>query len=400
MGKNNVIAIILFSILLNVSCSTKDKLPSEYIPIVYAGYIFIQGYIDDTVQTNLLLDTGAENIYIDSFFFQEKHLKYNNMDSVEVIGIGNSIQKIPLIKDSVRVSFGKYRHTATDIPILQLKPIGGDFIDGLFGLHYLQDDILKINYYNNYIARYPDISKIITKVEDSEYSKLDLQQIAHLYCVPLSFKVNDTLTIKGDFVIDVGVPITTITSVAAKKYNFSETISEKIEYFTKYGGVGGESAGYDFIAKSVKIGNYTLDKINMSYSLDEGGFLAQDDYIGILGNNILEKFDLIFDFEQNAFYVKPNQSFYEEFKFDKLGFTYVDRTKTKGGWIVTGLSKGSEAAEKLQIDDKIIAINKRPVKNIPLQIQKTYFNNMDKVELTIENDNKVRQVSLTLIPLL
>lgn len=396
---NRIYLVCTIIIILLSSCwADKNKKPIGAIPIVYADYIFIQGNIDDSVKGNFLLDTGADNLYLDSVFYKENNLFYPNLGTVEVLGIGNSVSKIQLIKDSLKFSFGQFNYKTSFVPILKLKPIGGDFIDGLFGLYYFKKNILEINYFRDYIATHKNIDSI-KNTDISRFSKIKMDKVEHFFCVTIQFNIYDTI-IKGKFLIDVGVPITTITSGAAKKYKLSKNIKNKAKYYTKYGGVGGESSGYDFIADSLKIGNYTLDKINMSYSLDEGGMLSEGEYLGILGNNILDKFDLIFDFKEKYFYLNPNETYYEKFEFDKLGFTYVDRYKTKGGWIVTGLTENSDAEKKIKIDDKIISVNGIPVQNISLKKQKEYFKSIDKAIFTIKNDTNIKTVELNLEPIL
>lgn len=389
---------ILVVVLLFYSCTPKVEKPKDSIPIVYAEYIFIEGNVDN-IKGNFLLDTGADNLYIDDVFYEENDFQYTNLGNIEVVGIGNSVKKIPLINDSVNFFFGKYDYHTSNVPILELKPIGGDFIDGLFGMYFFKKNVLQINYTQNYMRVFKHIDSA-RNIDFQKYSRIKMLQVENFFCIPLTFKVSDTNSIQGNFFIDLGMPITTVTSDFAKKHNFEKNIERKVQYYTKYGGIGGESAGYDFISNSLKIGNFCLEEINMSYSLDEGGFLSEGEYIGILGNNILEKFDLIFDFDSKYLYVKPNENFYEQFVFDKLGFTYVDRFKTKGAWIVTGLTKNSEAEKKLQIDDKIVSINGIPVQEIPLKVQKEYFKKIDKAKISIQKEEKIKIVELTLTPLL
>lgn len=389
---------ILIVVLLFYSCTQKVERPKNSIPIIYADYIFIEGNVD-SIKGNFLLDTGADNLYIDNVFYEENDFRYTDLGNIEVRGIGNSIKKIPLINDSVNFFFGKYDYHTSNVPILELKPIGGDFIDGLFGIYFFKKNVLEINYTKNYMQVFMHIDSA-KSINFTEYSQIQMLQVEDFFCIPLTFKLNDTNRITGNFFIDLGMPITTVTNSFAKKYNFEKNIERKVQYYTKYGGIGGESAGYDFISDSLTIGNFLLEEINMSYSLDEGGFLSEGEYIGILGNNILDKFDLIFDFDSKYLYIKPNKNFYEQFVFDKLGFTYVDRFKTKGAWIVTGLTKNSEAEKKLEIDDKIVSINGIPVEEIGILEQKKYFKTIDKAKISIKKGNKIKTVEINLTPLL
>ena len=123
--------------------------------------------------------------------------------------------------------------------------------------------------------------------------------------IPLTIKINDAATIRGKFMIDTGSPESTLTSSVAKINNLDKNIKRKVRYYTKYGGIGGESSGYEFIADSLQISDYCLANVNMSYSEDSLGLLASEEYVGILGNNILERFNLIFDFRNIRFNLSP-----------------------------------------------------------------------------------------------
>ncbi|MCX6302781.1 MAG: aspartyl protease family protein [Bacteroidia bacterium] len=398
------VAIILLSGCKNLSGKEgKDDsiadsiaLPKNAVPIVYVDYIYIKGNVD-SVQGNFLLDTGGDNLYIDSIFHNTNNFKYNNSYQTKIYGIGNAFQKITIIKDSVSFTFGNFIYRTSLVPVLKLKPVGGDYIDGLIGTRYFLQSVLEINYAKEYI----NIFKTIDSTDISDYQIVPMGKHGHNFYVPLIVKINDSTTITGNFHIDTGTPFSTFTSYVAKTYNLTDKIERKVRYYTKYGGVGGESSGYDFIADSVQISDYRLENVNMSYSADWSGVLASEGYSGILGSNILDRFDIIFDFRNSNLYLKPNKKFNEPYIFDRLGFSYVDRCKTMGGWIVASLTENS-AAEKqgLRIDDKIISVNNTPVEEIPYETQEAFFKKTDQAKFVVIRADSLKTIEFGLAPLL
>ncbi len=110
--------------------------------------------------------------------------------------------------------------------------------------------------------------------------------------------------------------------------------------------------------------------------------------MGLLGNEILERFDLIIDLVNNILYLKPNDKFANEFDFSKLGFSYVDRSKTQGAWVVSGFIVGSNAEKSgLKIDDRIIEINGKPVKEIDFYSHGKYLFEKETLLLKIERNS-------------
>lgn len=149
------------------------------------------------------------------------------------------------------------------------------------------------------------------------------------------------------------------------------------------------------------ISDYFLENVNMSYSADTSGLLQSGPYIGILGNNILEKFNVLFDFKNRNLYLKPNEDFSKPYVFDRVGFSFVDRYKTHGGWIVTGLTENSPAEKQgLRIDDKILFVNEIPVEKISKKSQKGYFDKFDEVDLVVSRTDSIKNISFGLSPLI
>lgn len=375
---------------------TAYKIPENATPIVYNGYVIVPSTID-SVQGNFLIDTGAGELLLDSIFHYSNNTKILKYQTFFISGIGNSRIEISVIMDSVNFSVKNLNYRTSDVPIINMKPIGGDIIDGGIGTDFLTKSVLEINYVKEYINIYKDIDS----VDISEYNVIPMKIIDIQYCIPLTIKINDAVTIKGYFMIDTGSPTTTLTSSVVKNNNLEKNIVHKARYYSNYGGIGGASSGYDFFADSLIISNYNLSNVIMSFSSDTSGLLADDKYMGIVGNDFLEHFDILFDFTNNNLHLKPNEKFKDPFIPDRLGFFYVDRIKTMGGWIVTGLFENSSAEkEGLKIDDIIISMNGIPVEKISYKDKMKKYNNLDNVKLVIKNNEGIKNIELKLSPLL
>jgi hypothetical protein len=302
-----------------------------------------------------------------------------------------------MIFDTVDFQFNHNIIKTPNVLVHSLKPIGGDIVDGLIGLNYFSQKVLELNYEREYI----NIHASIDSVDTSGYSIIPMEIIEDRICIPLEIKVKDSLTLKGYFMIDIGSELSTMTSFISQKFNFNSTIERKVAYYNKYGGIGGESNGYDFIADSLYISNFGLAHVNFSYSTDTFGVMTSDAFFGIIGNNILDRFDVLFDFLNNNLYLRPNAKFNVPYEFNCLGFSFVDRNETLRGWIVTGFSKNSMAEKQgLQIDDRIISVNNIPVNKISYKSYDDIFKKNTEVELIIVREGNISVVKFKLVPLL
>lgn len=372
------------------------NIPANAIPFIYNGYILTSTNFDG-ITGNFLVDTGTKEHGVDSLFFNESNLSYNNYKEYTTTGIGDAKIRVLVIEDSITLSMKNHNATSLFTPIHNLKPVGGDFIDGLIGTRYFTGQVLEINYPNRYIA----IHNSIDSLDVSTYSKLPLIELGFWYGTRLKIKINQEVTVEGNFFMDTGLPESTITSPTALAYDMESKVNPKVRFYTKYGGLGGESSTYEFIADSLFISDYSLSHVNMAFSLDKSGILAGKEYMGIIGSDILDRFDWLVDFENSQLYLKPNAKFKQPYVFDRLGFSYVDRGQSLGAWLVTGLAEGSPAERKgLKIDDQIISVNGIPVTEITHQNQYGYFDNLKKINLEIESTRGKKSIRLKLSPLL
>ena len=351
------------------------------IPIDYRGHIYLKGMVKD-IEGNFVFDTGADNLYFDSLFYNNNSLKYDSIAIAILPGAGKEPQKVKIIMNLVKFDFGDLNYTTKIVPILSLKTILGDFADGIIGLDYFSNKALEINYQRNYIKIHDKTDSLLL----FQYTKIQCENIKKKLYVPLSFKINDNITISGKFILDLGCGGSVLlTRPVALKYKLNKNIKNKVRYYTKYGGVGGESESYTFIAKSIDIGGYKLKHFEADYSTDKSGALSSTKHAGLLGNEILERFDLIIDFTTSCLYIKPNATFADTFKFSQLGFSYVDRSKTLGALMVTGFFENSQAEKSgLRIDDKIIEINDMPIKNMDYHKQQDYINKTKKLLIKVK----------------
>lgn len=179
-----------------------------------------------------------------------------------------------------------------------------------------------------------------------------------------------------------------ITSGIASKFNLSENIASRVLSYTAH------NYSYFFRAYSMEIRNWEFNNVIMGF-ISETNFIAfsSTDHIGLLGNGILERFDVVIDFINYYLYLKPNPNFHNNFNSSGRGFGYVDRSVTMNAWIVTGLIKGSNAEiAGLKIDDKIISVNSIDIHKIPFKEQAGFWEQLDNVTLIVLRNGEEKSI--------
>ena len=396
---NRLTIIITALLLFSAGCINKkqeEQIPDNAFPIVYRGHLYIMGEAD-SIKGNYIFDTGASNLYYDSTYYSHNNFQYTNLFTAKLPGAGTTVQNVEVVHDTVSFRFGNYLYQTNNVPILKLKPIVGDFADGIIGLEYFSNSVLEINYEKEYMLLFQSIDS----VDLSGYTRIGITNRENRLFIPMELRINDTLSISGEFQLDFGAGGNIgLTSSVTHKYNLMENIEKKTPFYTKYGGVGGESSSYDFMAKSIKIGEFVFSNVTMDFSIDKSGAMASDEHFGLLGNGIYSRFTVILDFINNDLYLKPNSKYNEPFEFSRLGFSYVDRNQTLNAWIVTGLNSGCNAENNgLMIDDKIIAVNGVSIHEIDYKSQKDFFKGLSNILLTIKRDETIKEIQFDLKPI-
>ncbi|MDR2472424.1 MAG: aspartyl protease family protein [Tannerella sp.] len=406
--KRKIFVLILSVAALTIGCDTKPKqkpvvaddvptLPEGAIPIMYDGLIYLEGMVEG-VKGNFIFDTGAHNLYLDSTWYADNSFDNNSFAKGSLPGTGIRRQEVRLIFDTLEFIIQNHVYKTNIVPIFQLKSICGDISDGIVGKECFRSHVMEINYTREYMK----LHESIDSVNLADYQRIPLTRDDNRLYVPLSVEINDSLTIDGNFLLDTGAGIgVSLTSVMAKKYRLNNILTRKTEYFTVQGGVGGESKSFSFRAKRIKIGGFQFDDVTMGYSINRTGAMSSDKYAGLLGNKILERFDIIIDLINDDLYLKANENYGTPFVFPRSGFGYVGRSKTYGSWIVSGIYKDSNAEKSgLQINDKIIAVDGNKVPELPFRSLRKYIENRNDIELTIERNGETKVFRFKLEPIL
>ncbi|SFG65357.1 hypothetical protein SAMN05216383_12614 [Prevotella sp. KH2C16] len=363
-------------------------LPDAYA-IDFYGQIYLRNEFGGR-PAHFVFDTGSPYTCADSTFIALGHFKFQEVCNARMGGAGKDRVRVPLVKDKVSNRFLTREHVPSMIPIIQLKPILGDYADGIVGLDYFGQKAFRIDYAHRRMRVYdsPD------SIDLTGFTAVDIEFDDRRIYVPATVSVNDTLTIVGKMLVDLGsAGAFTLTSATARKYGLDSLITRKLRWYTAYGGIGGAGSSYDFRAKGARIGGFEWADVLMDYSLNESGALSARPYLGIIGNEIWSRFEVVFCPQGNKMYLRRNADYDKPYEMGTFGFGYVDRTKTLGYWVVTGLYEGGKAEKAgLRIDDHILLLNGRPVSELDIHWQYTPNKNLRYLDLLIERGGKTLNI--------
>ena len=85
-----------------------------------------------------------------------------------------------------------------------------------------------------------------------------------------------------------------------------DKIEDKVRFHYEHGGVGGESAGYEFGIDKVTAGNILRSQGKAQYSTDNAGAMASEEYIAVIGNGVWQHLTLIIDLSKSILYLRKD----------------------------------------------------------------------------------------------
>lgn len=318
-----------------ISCATKS------IPITYDGHIYVKTTINDSITGNFIYDTGALDFYLDTTFVRKNKFQFDKKQIFELGGVGSGTKTTQLVNDKIYYKVDKkYIHSRTTY-LVGLKDFMGENIDGILGVKTFQNRPHKIDFINK---------KLTFTDKHENYDSIKFIYEGDKIYVPLHYTV-DEKQYSGKFILDLGSSLTVLNSTS--RISTASAVTS-----IGIGGIGGETKGKTLIFDAIQLGNQVITDYVLDISEDKAGALADANYDGLLGTDILDDFDIILDLEQKVLYVKPNKKFNRHKKMLYKSFSYIDNTNTTGSWTVSYIYLNTDAYKKgLRLHDEILEID-------------------------------------------
>ncbi len=328
--------------------------PSKFItsiPFIQltGGIVIMQAKLDNIADTlNFILDTGSSGISLDSTTADYLKLKPSpsNRTIRGIAGIRNvsflynrSLRLPGLSIDSLNFHINDYSILTT---------VYGERIDGIIGYAVLSRYIVKLDYDSSRITfaspgtiRYPRAGYLL---------KPNISQL-----VTQSMRVRDARTINSRFLFDLGAGLCVLFS--RDFIDDSSLLDKKRKRWQKEGeGLGGKIDMELTIVKEVKLGPYKFRNVPAFIFDDVYNVTSYPQMGGLLGNDIMRRFNVILNYPGGDIFITPNSHFTDLFDYS---YTGLELYLVEGNVIVGDVAPGSPAeASGLKEGDEVIAVNK------------------------------------------
>src|SRR5436190_4542385 len=383
---------ILLFILLAVSATAQEQFidgPSKLLTSfrfkqLTGGVIMLNARFANFPDTlNFILDTGSGGISLDSTTVDYFRITPTPSD-LTILGIAG-IRKVSFIYnqklhlpgltvDSLNFHINNY-----DI----LTQVYGEKIDGIVGFSLLSRYIFNINY---------DSSKIsIFSNGRMKYPRGGWLYEPILRTLPVqSARIKDAIVSNSRFLFDIGAGLCMmLNSDFIEDSNFLS--KKRVLYAKEAEGVGGKVDMHMTVIKELRIGPYRFKNIPV-FVFDDTYNLTSYPYLsGIIGNDILRRFNMILNYAKREFYFMPNSRYQDPFDYAYSGIElyFID-----GHTVIGDVAINSPAEEAgLQEGDVLVGINNLLEANI--QQYKTALQTAgEKVRIIVTREGKLMEFNL------
>jgi hypothetical protein len=277
------------------------------------GIIIVKAAIDTTTTDSLqfVLDTGSGGISLDSSTVDKLGFKKFETE--------RTIRGIAGMK-KVAFTFGhylKFPGLTTDTFSFHindydlLTSVYGLKIDGIIGFSFLRRYMVKINYDNQTLEIYhPGYIK---------YPKGGYIIKPHFTTLPINYAtVEDDNEINGRYIFDTGAGLCFLLS--SDFVNDSLLFSKKKKrYNTQAEGLGGKKSMQITVVKNIVLGPYKFRKVPVYVFDDDYNVTNYPQVLGLLGNDILRRFNVILNYPEQTIFLKPNKSYTDNFDYAYTG---------------------------------------------------------------------------------
>ena len=325
------------------------KLTSFPFQLLSGGVIIVKAKLNNYPDSlNFILDTGSGGISLDSMTVDKYKIPVVPSEK-KIKGIGG-VKKVSFLNDATLYFPGlvvdRLNFHVNDYEIL--TNVYGIKIDGIIGYSFFIRYIVNINYDNTIITvhttgeyKYPRGGYMLNPI----FTAIPIQQT--------QFK--DSRELMQRFYFDTGAGLNFLISESYARDSAVLHRKRKPPVITQAEGLGGKMVMRYTVVKWVKVGPYKFRKVPTHVFEDPYNVTNYPLLGGLLGNDLLRRFNTTFNYVKQELHIVPNSQFKDFFDYAYTGLAmyYVD-----GEILIDEVAPGSPAEKAgFKKNDYVLAIN-------------------------------------------
>ncbi|MDX1667011.1 MAG: aspartyl protease family protein [Saprospiraceae bacterium] len=343
--------------------SDRIEIPFEY----HNNFIVVRIVFDNLLPLKFILDTGAEHTVLTKREITDL-LQFQYERRFPIVGSDLERELFALLVRGVDLSLPGMVAYNRSLLVLEddyfrFEEFAGVNVQGILGADIFRRFVVEINYRKQRLVLY-DPAKFRPPGDHVQYP-VEIYRNKPYIITRVQFPNGRTIPTK--LLVDSGA------NLALLLYTDTDpdlAVPEKVIKSRIGIGLGGYLEGFLGRVRKLEIGDFDMDGVitnfqQLSPDLDTSYLNGRH---GILGNQVLSRFNLIIDYPREEMYLHPARKYGKKFPFDKSGIVLAASGVDLKTYTIYDLIEGSPAAEAgVQIGDEIIRINWFPARFFSLE---------------------------------
>jgi len=317
-------------------------------------HIILPVRINGGDELNFIFDSGATTTVIFESH-NTKKLKLNKSFPIYLSGAGEGESSVAYNVKDTNISLDKLELEGLSVVYLPVESMGffneldEVYFDGVIGYDFLKRFPIEINYDQMQINIYRNHDELPKEIAQN-WEHLNIEIEAGLPVLSTKIQITKDKATTANLVLDTGYtdPLSLNLSTSDK------LIVPGKSYTASLKGMTGREVSKVAINKSITLGKHIIREFPSFYS--EASNIRTGN--GVLGNKILSKFNLLFDYENDSLFIKPNGRFSKLISADRSGLQvyphrlggFVDEVADGSGADILGLKQGDIITKLDRID--------------------------------------------------
>ncbi|MCF6361398.1 MAG: aspartyl protease family protein [Cyclobacteriaceae bacterium] len=359
--------------------------------ILNNDHIIIKLSINGSTEMNFMFDSGAGGILINKNFSDSIGLE-SASERINTGAVGTHTVSI-LKGNSIRVGDAQINNInmmRDENSFEQLDT--GEEIAGIIGFHLLSRFVIKVDY-NSFELVFYNRSNYAYEGDGI------IMPIVLTYNLPLIVStviINNDTEFEGFFLVDTGARSELIiSSPTVNKFNMIDAVGDHYVLKTEVGSSGKKAKIMYGKVKGLGFAEHKFTQVPVILSQAENGVLSFNGIDGIIGNRILKRFNIIFDYHRSLIYLEPNANLSKKYSVNVSGFSIYFKD---GQPLIKNIIEHSPATRAgLKNGDYIVAIEGIVVEDLTAGQIRDYFSKLGiKLKLVIKRGSKLKYTEIKL----
>ena len=373
MLRKNWISILLLIIPLSIYAQIpgffmnkgfkKVEIPFER----QESFIILKVFFQGLFPLRFILDTGAEHtILTKKDITNLLRVQYDR--EITIMGTDMRTEIKAYIARQMRLELTNLT-LVKDILVLdddyfRFDQFAGLEIHGILGAEAFKGYVLKIDYYRQIVTVYDP--SVFYEKEHKKYEEIPIEVIRSKPYMIANAQINSDTTIPLKLLIDTGASLALLLHTHSTP---GLVMPNQIIKGNIGNGLGGEIEGYMGRLRSLSVGKAKLGNVISHFQelIEESDSAYVNNRNGLIGGELLYRFNIIIDFNKEKMYTLPNKYFKNSFEYDKSGLVLIAGGLTLNQFTVYNVLANSPAEEVgILSGDEIISINHTPARLLKL----------------------------------